>query len=41
MKKSIKLDLGNGKFKDTEVTYIPFRYIIAILITLLEVLAII
>lgn len=41
MKRKVKISLGNGKFKEQEVNYIPVRYIIAFLITLLEVLAII
>ncbi len=41
MKRKIKLDIGNGKFKEQEVNYIPVRYIIAFAITLFEVLAII
>ena len=41
MKKKIKIDLGNGKFKEREINYIPVRYILAGLITLFEVLAII
>ena len=41
MKRKIKLDLGNGKFKEREINYIPGRYIFAFLITILEVLAII
>ncbi|MBQ8425411.1 MAG: hypothetical protein IJX17_05270 [Clostridia bacterium] len=41
MKKKIKLNLGNGKFKEQEINYIPVRYILAGLITLFEVLAII
>ena len=41
MKRKVKLSLGNGKFKEQEISYIPLRYIIAFSITLLEVLAII
>lgn len=41
MKRKIKLDLGGGKVKEKELNYIPFRYIVAFLITIFEVLAII
>ena len=41
MKRKVKVSLGNGKFKEREINYIPFRYIIAFFITLLEVLGII
>ncbi len=41
MKKIVKVNLGNEKFKENEVNYIPVRYILAFTITLLEVLAII
>jgi len=41
MKRKIRLNLGNGRIKEKEVNYIPIRYIIAILITIFEVLAII
>ena len=40
MKKNIKV-YRNGKLVDKEINYIPTRYIIAILITILEVLSII
>ena len=40
MKKTIRYDV-NEKAVEKEVNYIPFRYIIAVLITLLEVLAVI
>ena len=41
MKRKIKVSLGNNKFQEREVNYIPVRYIIAFSITLFEVLAII
>ncbi|MBQ4558664.1 MAG: cardiolipin synthase [Clostridia bacterium] len=41
MKRKIKVGLGNNKFEEREISYIPVRYIIAFAITLLEVLAII
>ena len=40
MKKKIRYDV-NGQTVEREVNYIPFRYIIAVLITLFEVLAVI
>lgn len=40
MKKNIKI-YHNGKYVDKEINYIPTRYIIAILITILEVIGII
>ncbi|MBQ8792340.1 MAG: PLDc N-terminal domain-containing protein [Clostridia bacterium] len=40
MKKKIKV-YSNGEYVDKEITYIPFRYIVAILVTLFEILAII
>ena len=40
MKKKIKV-YSNGKYTDKEINYIPLRYIIAILIALLEVVAMI
>ena len=41
MKRKIKIGLGNGKFKEQVVNYIPVRYIVAFAITIFEVLAII
>jgi len=41
MKRKIKINLGNGKIKEREISYIPVRYIIAFLITILEVMGII
>ena len=41
MKCKIKVSLGNNKFQEQEINYIPVRYIIAFSITLFEVLAII
>ena len=41
MKRKIKVSLGGGKFQEREINYIPVRYIIAIMITIFEVLAII
>lgn len=41
MKRTIKVNLGNNKIEERTVNYIPFRYILAIIITILEVLAII
>ena len=38
MKRTIKVNLGNHKFKEQVINYIPGRYIIAFAITLLEVL---
>ena len=40
MKKNIKI-YHKGKMVDKEINYIPTRYIIAILVTILEVAAII
>lgn len=40
MKKTIRYDVNN-KMVEREVTYIPVRYVIAVLITLLEVVAVI
>lgn len=40
MKKTISYDV-NRKTVEKEIDYIPFRYIIAVFITLLEVLAVI
>lgn len=41
MKKKIKVSLGNNKFEERTVNYIPVRYIVAFMITLFEVLSII
>ena len=41
MKRKIKVSVGNNKFIERTVNYIPVRYIIAFLITILEVAAII
>ena len=40
MKKKIKINIGDS-VQEREINYIPVRYIIAFLITLLEVLGII
>ena len=40
MKKTISYDVNNKKV-EKEINYIPFRYILAVLITLFEVLAVI
>ncbi|MGN1294827.1 MAG: cardiolipin synthase [Bacilli bacterium] len=41
MKRKIKLDIGKGNYKEQEINYIPFRYILAFAITIFEVVAII
>ena len=41
MKKSIRVTNARGKYIDKEINYIPLRYIIAMLITILEIAAII
>lgn len=41
MKRKIKVSLGNGKFEERVISYIPGRYIAAFMITIFEVLAII
>lgn len=41
MKRSVRIKLGNNKIEEREINYIPGRFIMAILITLFEVLAII
>ena len=41
MKRKIKVKIGNNKFKETVINYIPGRYILAFGITILEVIAII
>lgn len=41
MKRKIKVSMGANNLKEREINYIPIRYILAILITLVEVLAII
>ena len=41
MKRKITINLGNDKTEERTVNYIPVRYIVAIVITLLEILAII
>lgn len=41
MKRKIKISLGNNKTEERVINYIPVRYIIAFMITILEVLGII
>lgn len=41
MKRKIRVQKGRGKYVDREISYIPVRYIIAMMITVIEVLLII
>lgn len=41
MKRKIRVQKGRGKYVDREISYIPVRYIIAMMLTVIEVLLII
>ena len=41
MKRKIEVSIGNNQVKETEISYIPVRYIIAFMITIFEVVSII
>ena len=41
MKKKIKVTNGRGEYVEKEIQYIPVRYILAMMITILEVVMVI